>query len=640
MHVNFRIFALTFGILALELALIRWTGGQVRIFAYFGNLVLIVVFLGLGIGTALGRNGRTLLGSAFPTLAMLSALLAFAPQLGITQMEFPDPSVALWGGMKPAYSFAEILRNTTIFMGLIALVAVVFTCIGTELGALFGRAGDRSVDAYAADLAGSLAGTICFAAITLLQAPPHLWLLLGTAPLVMLKPQPRNLAFGCAVVVFGWASVQGALYSPYNRIDISAHKSGFGTNVDVNRDFHQIMWDFSAAAVKASPDLAPLKGIYDLPMAINSNQRSVVVVGAGTGNDAQAAVRAGYESIVAVDIDPLIVALGTDLHPEKPYTEGGVATVVDDARAFFRRYDGPKFDAVVYGLLDSHAMASAMSSIRLDNYVYTVEGIGDAWRHVADDGHLAVGFSVVAGAWVAQRINRLLTEATGIEPIAMYHGLHFGTSFIVSRNPAVMDRSSIDAFRRSIDATWVTFEETREATRVPTDDWPYLYVRPGVFPWLYPLIIGLIMLAAIVSIPLAYGRGLRSHFDLPMFLIGAAFLLLETRGVTALSLLFGSTWIVNAFVFIGILTMALAATLIVRKYPMMSTTPLFVALGLSTVALWQFDIALLNALPFAARGIAGGFIHAIPVFFAGLLFPLLLSSCCFVATAAAETRCR
>ncbi len=121
--------------------------------------------------------------------------------------------------------------------------------------------------------------------------------------------------------------------------------------------------------------------------------------------------------------------------------------------------------------------------------------------------------------------------------------------------------------------------------------------------------------------------GVQLDFDLPMFLIGAAFLLLETRGVTALSLLFGSTWIVNAFVFIGILimltgtAMALAATLIVRKYPMMSTTPLFVALGLSTVALWQFDIALLNALPFAARGIyleaetrhAGGFIHAIPV---------------------------
>lgn len=37
----------TFGILALELALIRWIGTQVRVFAYFNNLVLIATFLGL-----------------------------------------------------------------------------------------------------------------------------------------------------------------------------------------------------------------------------------------------------------------------------------------------------------------------------------------------------------------------------------------------------------------------------------------------------------------------------------------------------------------------------------------------------------------------------------------------------------------
>ena len=38
----------TFGILALELAMIRWTSSQVRIFAYFNNMVLICAFLGMG----------------------------------------------------------------------------------------------------------------------------------------------------------------------------------------------------------------------------------------------------------------------------------------------------------------------------------------------------------------------------------------------------------------------------------------------------------------------------------------------------------------------------------------------------------------------------------------------------------------
>ena len=42
----FQIGLSTFGILALELALIRWMSGQVRILAYFNNLILIGCFSG------------------------------------------------------------------------------------------------------------------------------------------------------------------------------------------------------------------------------------------------------------------------------------------------------------------------------------------------------------------------------------------------------------------------------------------------------------------------------------------------------------------------------------------------------------------------------------------------------------------
>ena len=56
----------TFGILALELAFIRWTSSQVRIFAYFNNIVLISAFLGMGLGVAVGRRRPRTSG---PTLA-------------------------------------------------------------------------------------------------------------------------------------------------------------------------------------------------------------------------------------------------------------------------------------------------------------------------------------------------------------------------------------------------------------------------------------------------------------------------------------------------------------------------------------------------------------------------------------------
>ncbi|MGZ4810862.1 MAG: hypothetical protein ACXV7D_16175, partial [Thermoanaerobaculia bacterium] len=46
----------SFLVLGLELVLIRWIPGQVRVLAYFPNVVLISTFLGLGIGCLLAER--------------------------------------------------------------------------------------------------------------------------------------------------------------------------------------------------------------------------------------------------------------------------------------------------------------------------------------------------------------------------------------------------------------------------------------------------------------------------------------------------------------------------------------------------------------------------------------------------------
>ncbi len=48
-----------------------------------------------------------------------------------------------------------------------------------------------------------------------------------------------------------------------------------------------------------------------------------------------------------------------------------------------------------------------------------------------------------------------------------------------------------------------------------------------------------------------------------MFFLGAGFMLLETKGVVHMALLFGSTWIVNSIVFFAILVMVLLSNLFV-----------------------------------------------------------------------------
>src|SRR5690242_21836789 len=54
-----------------ELAFIRWLAVEVRVFAYFKNLALLLCFLGFGIGCALARNSIRWLTSATALVGLL-----------------------------------------------------------------------------------------------------------------------------------------------------------------------------------------------------------------------------------------------------------------------------------------------------------------------------------------------------------------------------------------------------------------------------------------------------------------------------------------------------------------------------------------------------------------------------------------
>jgi spermidine synthase len=136
---------------------------------------------------------------------------------------------------------------------------------------------------------------------------------------------------------------------------------------------------------------------YDVPFRFVESRDRVLIIGAGAGNDAAAALRNGASYIDAVEIDPVIYALGKKLHPDHPYDSPRVHLILNDARTYLRQATA-RYDVVVFGLLDSHTQSSSYSNMRLDNYVYTEEAFREAKHLLKPTGVLVLKFEV-RGDW-------------------------------------------------------------------------------------------------------------------------------------------------------------------------------------------------------------------------------------------------
>ncbi len=611
----------TFAILVLELAMIRWLTTQIRVAAYFANLVLLAAFLGMGLGVGLGRHGARLARWSLPTLAAVCLPIAFAVPLGLVHVSFPDLAPMEWG-VKANGTWLQFAGSALLVTACFWAIALVFLFPGTLVGALFEKL--PPLEAYAADLGGSLAGVLAMALMAALWTPPPVWIALGALPLLWLMRDRLSVVAAIIAVAAAAYSIDGARFSPYNRIDLTPETDpAYGASASggkewllrANRDYYQRLLDLRPAADEP-PARRSARQVYELPFSFSDRPgRSAVVVGAGTGNDVAAALRRGFARVVSIDIDPAILQTGVELHPERPYANPGVVRINDDARAYFGRADAERFDVVCYGLLDSHALFSSMSSLRLDNFVYTREGLAAAWSRVSDDGVLSVSFSVFAGGdWIYQRMIGLMRQATGLEPIIVPHGYAGGATFLAGRHLTL--------------ATVQRYVEAREeparldAIRIPSDDWPFLYLRSTGVPWTYLAVFILVGVTAALAVRRVFGASMfsRGRFDTQMFLLGAAFMLLETRAVTQLSLLFGSTWVVNTSVFGGVLLAVLAANVLAARLGAYRRPIWYALLAASLIVLWMLPLQPFFALPLWARAAASGPLVAVPIFFAGVIF--------------------
>jgi hypothetical protein len=144
--------------------------------------------------------------------------------------------------------------------------------------------------------------------------------------------------------------------------------------------------------------------------------------------------------------------------------------------------------------------------------------------------------------------------------------------------------------------------------------------RPA-FPRIYVLVIlEIAVLAAAAVFLLQGGPGQLRRFPWQFFFLGAGFLLLETKNVVNFQLLFGSTWIVNALVFLAILGFGLAGVIVRRRtdrFPIAGAYVVLLAILGLNLLLPLSDLAALDPAP---RYVAAALLTLSPVFFSSLIF--------------------
>src|SRR5437879_8191011 len=126
-----RLVALSFLMLFLELALIRWTGYNLLYLSYFSNFILLASFLGIGLGFLRAGARRDLFPLAPIGLAALAAFVRLFP----VEIDRSGTELIFFGALGTKSGLPPWLTLPVLFLG----VAGVMTLIGEGVARTFRR---------------------------------------------------------------------------------------------------------------------------------------------------------------------------------------------------------------------------------------------------------------------------------------------------------------------------------------------------------------------------------------------------------------------------------------------------------------------------------------------------------------------
>jgi SAM-dependent methyltransferase len=467
--------------------------------------------------------------------------------------------------------------------------------------------------------------------ISFFCAPPWVWLTLASIIVLGLLIQAKTswrqliswLLLLLLAILLTFLTAFGK-WSPYYKITTLPYdytKNGqpvrLGYAVMVDKQRIQDALDFDK--IENTP-LQTWLAYYEMPYQLIRPQ-TVLIMAGGSGNDAVMALRdAPQARIDVVDVDPVLLANGYTFHPQKPYRDPRVHVFNDDARAYLRNTD-KTYDLIVMNALDSHHQAANLSTLKLESFIYTVECFRDIKRRLAPNGGFLLNLSTHR-AWIPGRVFWSLTEAFGQEPRMFLLSAGPFSSIGYYLGPKAPAAASLPLAHQPLcEIAPHSVIPLRGRVELITDDWPQLYLERREIPELYLMVLGLVLVLALgTHWLLLRGAAFSGHNNLHFFLLGAGFMLLETRSLTKSALLFGSTWFVNAIVIATILLMIFCANALVLLFGHWSKKINYAGLAACLIIGYLVPLNFILDFSFVPRVIVAGLWLGSSIFFAGLVF--------------------
>jgi hypothetical protein len=564
------------------------------------------------------RSAVLFQGAAFALLALVAFVYWAHPVVPGFERHAGDIGGELYFTSTPRRDAAA--GDGLVFGFCFAVILLVFAAIAQRTAKLF--RGFSPLHAYTLDILGSCCGIVTFMAASFWRLPAWAWFL-ALIPLFVLaagaRPRPwpsvaplaivAALAFQQDTRIASYPSYAGpreVRWSPYQKLELARNLVSRPL-ILANGISHQDI--YSPTEIAAS--------FYGVPYVLRGQEaerppyRNVLVIGAGSGNDVAAALRAGVEHVDALEIDPVIADFGRQYNASAPYADPRVSVVIDDGRAFMTRATR-RYDLVVFALTDSLVKVSSLGQLRLENYLFTEESIARAYALLSDTGDLVL-YNYYRQPWLHDKMARAIHSATGTLPETIHRKADF-YMFRVRRNspPAALP-------------------EAANRVQAATDDWPFPYLRVRHVPALYARAMAVVASAIALLMVALHGTSGRTEgtpavsltTKLAFVLLGAAFLLLETKSVVQFSLLFGTTWLNSSLVFLAVLVLVLAANWTAALLREPWRRPLYVLLVASCLGSLAFPLAGLLGLESGfLRFVLASLLTFLPIFFANLAFSL------------------